>query len=84
MSLQGITGNPPMCTCGADSAATATAALHSIGCYVTAWTQPHAMFNMAGEVFYPDNDDDARHFAEGFDAQPMRPDVFPFNLGGQS
>lgn len=82
MSLQGTIAGPPPCSCGAVSASTASAGLHSITCFVTAWTQPHAMFNLAGEVFYPDSAEDARELAAGFDARPMRPDIFPFDLGG--
>lgn len=60
----------PSCTCGAD-------ALHTITCAVVAAQQPHAMTNDAGEVFYPDNPEDARLFAAGHDARPLNPDQFP-------
>ncbi len=73
-----VSPTPPPCTCGA------TDDRHAITCFTVAWTQPHAMHNLAGEVFYPDSADDARDLARDFDARPMRPDMFPFNLGGGS
>lgn len=49
----------PDCTCS-----TFRTDLHSITYMVTAVTQPHAMVNDAGDVFYPDGPGDAVWFAE--------------------
>lgn len=74
----------PACTCGGfpQRGRPGAPVLHSITCMAEAWTQPHAMVTDDGDVFYPDNEEDARHFTEGFDARPLRPDVFPFDCGG--
>lgn len=37
---------------------------HNIDCIAVAKTQPHAMVNDEGEVFYPDSPEDAAYFAE--------------------
>lgn len=66
------------CTCGA------VGELHSITCLWEAWTQPHAMVNDHGEVFYPDNAEDAAHFAEHEGARPLHgtEGVLPPDNGG--
>jgi hypothetical protein len=51
---------------------------HSIDCVETAKTQPHAMINRDGEVFYPDNIADAIAFAQDHGAWPLDPIEFPF------
>ena len=53
------------CTCmGRDTG-------HTIWCLAIAASQPHAMINDEGEVFYPDNDADAALFARYHDAYPL-------------
>lgn len=47
------------CTCGADAGG-----LHSIVCMTVAADQPHAMVDDHGDVYYPDNEDDAAVFIE--------------------
>jgi hypothetical protein len=56
------------CTCRAGDGG-----LHGICCLVSAATQPHAMVDADGAVFYPDNLDDARHFADGYGAWMLNP-----------
>lgn len=46
--------------------------LHDIDCATVAETQPHAMVNDAGDVFYPDNAEDAQWFAREHGARPLR------------
>jgi hypothetical protein len=46
------------CACGG-----AAGGWHRIGCQTTAATQPHAMVNDTGDVFYPDSAIDAALFA---------------------
>ena len=48
--------------------------LHDIDCATVAATQPHAMVNDAGDVFYPDNAEDAEWFAREHDARPLSPE----------
>lgn len=50
---------------------------HRIDCPVEAASQPHAMINDAGEVFYPDGPVDARLFADEDGARPLDPGRFP-------
>lgn len=50
----------------------------------TAMAVPHAMVSPTGDVFYPDNPDDAVWFAVEHDAVPLDPDVFPWSLDGLS
>lgn len=38
-------------------------------------TQPHAMVNDAGDVFYPDSPEDAAWFAAEHNARPLHPDA---------
>lgn len=54
----------PACTCGGQD-------VHSLHCLAVAATQPHAMINDSGEVFYPDNADDADFFAREHGARPV-------------
>ena len=54
--------------------------LHSITCLVEAATQPHAMVDDDGGVFYPDGPEDAAWFAEMYGARPLDPQVFPWLL----
>lgn len=56
------------CTCRA-----AAGALHSICCLISAATQPHAMIDDDGDVYYPDNPDDAQHFADAYGARMLDP-----------
>lgn len=74
MSLQGMVSEPE-CTCG-------TPEEHRPSCMLVAWSQPNAMANPGGEVFYPIDAGDARYLARYHHATPLRPDVFPFNLSG--
>lgn len=39
---------------------------------------PNAMENDHGDVFFPDNSDDALWFAREHNARPVSPDHFPF------
>lgn len=55
------------CTCGSFTS------LHGIECMLVAADQPNVMVNDAGEVFYPDNADDAARFAAEHDAYLLRP-----------
>jgi hypothetical protein len=43
-------------------------------------SQPHAMVNDQGDVFYPDSEEDARWFAEEHGAWPLDAAAFPFQL----
>lgn len=54
------------------------APLHSITCIVEARTQPHAMVNDHGEIFYPDDIEDALAFAREEGARPLNSGDFPF------
>jgi hypothetical protein len=45
-----------------------------------ALSQPHAMVNDSGEVFYPDGEEDARWFADEHGARPLNADAFPFRI----
>lgn len=65
MSRHAFAGGPARCTCGTRGP------LHSIVCMGVAAAQPHAMVNDAGEVFYPDDPDDAAWFAEQHGAYPL-------------
>ena len=56
------------CTCGASTS------LHDVDCLTVAATSPNAMINDAGDVFYPDNPDDAEWFAWEHDARPLNPE----------
>jgi len=56
----------PDCTCGRTG-------LHSITCMVEAATQPHAMIDDHGGVYYPDNAEDAAWFAEMQGARFLNP-----------
>ena len=49
-------------------------ALHRIDCLTVAATQPGTMINDDGEVFYPDDDEDAAYFAEHHSAYLLVPD----------
>ncbi len=53
--------------------------LHSITCPVIGRGQPHAMVTATGELWFPDNDGDAAHFAREFGARPVNPDRWPLN-----
>lgn len=69
---------PLECTCGRDERVAADPlrpgiGLHSITCMVSAATQPHAMVNDAGGVFYPDGPGDAVWFAEHEGARFLNP-----------
>ena len=57
----------PACTCGASTS------LHDVDCLKVAATQPHAMINDAGDVFYPDDASEAEWFAREHDARPLNP-----------
>lgn len=46
----------------------------------TALQQAHAMANDSGDVFYPDNEEDARWFAKEHDGRPLDAEAFPFHL----
>lgn len=48
-------------------------------------SQPHAMVNAQGEVFYPDDEEDARWFADEHGARPLDASDFPFRTqpGGE-
>jgi len=52
--------------------------LHSITCIEVAKQTPYAMVNDHGEVFYPDNLRDARHFATVEHARPLNLEQFPW------
>jgi hypothetical protein len=67
-ALLGVAAGPE-CTCGAGDDR-----LHSITCMVVAATQPHAMVNDSGEVFYPDSEEDEAFFAEHHGARRLHPD----------
>lgn len=43
-------------------------------------SQAHAMVTDSGDVFYPDDEEDARWFAEEHGARPINVDAFPFRL----
>jgi hypothetical protein len=62
----------PRCTCrpGPDRHT------HAIDCLFTAATEPCAMLAADGSVFYPDNPDDAAHFAAGHGAVPVNREDF--------
>lgn len=62
MSLQGVTSGGPLCNCSGR---------HRIDCLTTAALTPHALVNNEGEVFYPDNDEDAAYFTEHHGAYPI-------------
>ena len=61
------------CTCRPQEERARRPALHSIDCLINAATQPHAMVNDEFEVFYPDNPEDAAHFAHEYDARFLDP-----------
>jgi hypothetical protein len=54
------------CSCGARDTPP-----HSITCLITAAGLPNAMVDIDGDVFYPDNPDDAMHFALNHHAFPL-------------
>lgn len=54
--------------------------VHSIDCITVARTQPHAMVDPDGGIYYPDNLEDARAFAQEEEAVPLCPADFPFDL----
>lgn len=62
----------PACTCGASTS------LHDVECMTAAVTQRNAMVNSAGEVFYPDDPEDAAWFAIEHGAQPLHPEGLPW------
>jgi hypothetical protein len=43
--------------------------------------QANAMVTDSGDWFYPDDAEDARHFAEGHGAEPANPDAFRAMFG---
>lgn len=51
------------CTCGTSTT------LHSVECLTVAVTQPHAMVNVQGDVFYPDSREDAEDFYNEYGAR---------------
>jgi hypothetical protein len=55
-----------------------------IDCMAVASDTPHAMANDAGDVFYPDNEDDALWFADQHDARPLNQSKFPFSFSLKS
>lgn len=65
MSLQGVTPAGPDCGCPDRC---------RVDCPTVAASQPHAMVNDAGEVFYPDGPEDAAYFAEHHGAHPIGPE----------
>lgn len=84
------------CTCGARAgrplppvkrfsdlltAATPEPVRHSVTCLTVAATQPNAMIDDDGDVYYPDNPEDADHFALHYGARPLDPDGFARVLG---
>ena len=56
------------------------ASFHSITCIETAKTQPHTLINDDGDVFYPDDVEDADYFIENHGCWWMSgkpPDWYP-------
>jgi hypothetical protein len=61
----------PVSVTTAQAMAAATTILQILHSHDVAMTQPHAMVNDDGDVFYPDGPDDARHFVEHHGAWPL-------------
>ena len=62
----------PECTCArVFQQRTLGQSLHSITCVLEAVTQPHALIDPDGGIYYPDNPDDAEHFRTAYGAIPI-------------
>lgn len=73
MTRPGPTVGAAWCTCGVG-----VDALHLITCMTVAVTQPNAMVDPDGEVYYPDDVADAVRLYRTCEAVPVNPDVWPF------
>jgi (2Fe-2S) ferredoxin len=74
MSPRLATVGDTWCTCGCGG----IDVLHQLKCLTVAVTQPNAMVNPEGDVFYADDGDDARRLVRHHEAEPLSPDVWPF------
>lgn len=67
-------GDEPTCTCRpTPGPALVPDPIHAVDCAVTAATQPHAMVDDLGQVFYPDSAIDMAWFAREHGARFMDP-----------